>query len=55
LAKTWPQGELLPEKPPALQYLVSVHGAVGTSTPFWVAARAVYQRRIMKPLETALN
>jgi GH25 family lysozyme M1 (1,4-beta-N-acetylmuramidase) len=55
LARNWPQGELLPEKPPALQYLVSVRGAVGTNTPFWAAARAVYPLHSTKPLETAFN
>lgn len=55
LEKNWKQGELLPEKPPALQYLVSVQGAYGTSTPFWLGARAAYSRPSAKPWETALN
>lgn len=55
LEKTWAQGELLPVKPPALQYLVSVHGAFGTSTPFWIGAHAVYPKPGAKPWETALN
>jgi len=31
LARHWKGGELLPEKPPALQYLVNAEGAIGTS------------------------
>jgi GH25 family lysozyme M1 (1,4-beta-N-acetylmuramidase) len=55
LEKSWKLGELLPEKPPALQYLVSVQGSFGTSMPTWMGARAVYSRPVMKPWETALN
>ena len=55
LEKTWKQGELLPEKPPALQYLVSVQGSYGTSTPAWMGAHAVYTHPVGKPWETAQN
>jgi GH25 family lysozyme M1 (1,4-beta-N-acetylmuramidase) len=55
LAKTWAVGELLPEKPPALQMLVSARAMLGTSTPGWMGASATYHRIGVKPLETALN
>jgi GH25 family lysozyme M1 (1,4-beta-N-acetylmuramidase) len=55
LQANWKQGDLLPEKPPALQYLVSVQGSFGTSTTLWMGARAVYPKPSMKPWETALN
>jgi hypothetical protein len=55
LEKNWKQGDLLPEKPPALQYLVSVRGDYGTSTPFWLGAHAIYSRPLAKSWETALN
>lgn len=55
LVKTWKKGELLPEKPPALQYLVSVSGAYGTSMPLGFGAQAIYAAPRIKPMETALN
>jgi len=55
LEKRWKQGELLPERPPVLQYLVNVRGGIGTATPLGIGARAVYSTPRIKPLETALN
>jgi GH25 family lysozyme M1 (1,4-beta-N-acetylmuramidase) len=55
LATIWSRGQLLPEKPPALQLLVSARAMLGTSIPTWMGARATYQKRMVKPLETAFN
>jgi GH25 family lysozyme M1 (1,4-beta-N-acetylmuramidase) len=56
LARTWAQGELLPEKPPALQYLVSVSASLGTSAlPGVDPMTTASVGRPMKPVETALN
>ena len=55
LTRNWKQGELLPEKPPALQYLVNASGVLGTATPSGFGAHAAYPLPRLKPLETALN
>jgi GH25 family lysozyme M1 (1,4-beta-N-acetylmuramidase) len=55
LARIWSRGELLPEKPPALQYLVSATGALGR-TEFGAAhVRVGMRRNGGKFVETAAN
>jgi GH25 family lysozyme M1 (1,4-beta-N-acetylmuramidase) len=55
LAKVWHQGELLPERPPALQYLVRARVSLGTSMLAGLGARAAYPFSKIKPMETASN
>jgi GH25 family lysozyme M1 (1,4-beta-N-acetylmuramidase) len=57
LARQWKSGTLLPEKPPALQYLVSVEGAVGTTALSGLGYGRVFPHAGMKQAETitALN
>jgi GH25 family lysozyme M1 (1,4-beta-N-acetylmuramidase) len=55
LARFWKSGELLPEKPPALQYLVSVQGAIGTSALAGLGYSSAWAHSRVKPIETALN
>jgi GH25 family lysozyme M1 (1,4-beta-N-acetylmuramidase) len=55
LAAVWKQGELLPVRPPELQYLVRATGTLGTSTmpQNHAIAEASLQKR--QPVLTALN
>jgi hypothetical protein len=55
LARLWKSGELLPEKPPALQYLVNVRGALGTSALAGLGFGKVTAHTRAEPIETALN
>jgi GH25 family lysozyme M1 (1,4-beta-N-acetylmuramidase) len=55
LKAVWSQGALLPEKPPALQYLVSASAALGASLAIGFQVRPEWSAMAKKPMETALN
>lgn len=55
LATRWPAGELLPERPPALQLLVTAEGMLGTSAITGTSGRARLTGRFATALQTALN
>ncbi|MBL0370787.1 lysozyme [Rhizobium sp. KVB221] len=55
LAKIWGKGELLPEKPPALQYLVNVKGSLGTSALAGLGFGSAHSLARVPSVLTALN